>query len=45
MLDLADAIDPLLDTGPVNINRLFSGTTQEIVAEIKPLVALLKMGR
>lgn len=44
MNSIADAIDPLLDMGPVNIQRLFRGTAQQIVAEIKPLVALLKMG-
>ncbi len=40
----AEAVDPLLDTAPVNIDRLRNGTTQEIFSEIKNITALLKMG-
>ncbi|XP_064382935.1 pyridine nucleotide-disulfide oxidoreductase domain-containing protein 2-like [Halichondria panicea] len=44
MNEIAEAVDPLLDTAPVNIDRLRNGTTQEIFFEIKNITALLKMG-
>lgn len=42
---LAEAVDPLLDTGPVNIDKLRKGTTREIVSQLKNVAALLKMGK
>lgn len=44
-LFLAEAVDPLLDTGPVNIDKLRKGTTRETVSEFKNIAALLKMGK
>ena len=41
---LVDAIDPLLDTEPVDMRKLFRGTVQQKVSALKSVATLARTG-
>ena len=41
----AEAIDPLLDVGPVDMYKLLHGALQERISALKPLMSLAKTGK